>query len=103
MKDLPKSFNRLFILITLLALVIWVRAIYQVDWTILHVFHLLIFGLLAAASESLPVSLPRGGYVTVSFAVFICGVILFPLGVSTSVAAIGGLFVFGKDVEGEPF
>ncbi len=103
MKDLPKSFKGLFIVITLLALVIWIRAICQMNWAMIDVFHLLIFGLLAAASESLPVSLPRGGYVTVSFAVFICAAILFPFGVSVSVAAIGGLFVFGKEVQGEPF
>ena len=103
MKDLPKSFKRLFIMITLLAIVIWIRAIYQMNWAMIDVFHLLLFGLLAAASESLPVSLPRGGYVTVSFAVFICAAILFPFGVSVSVAAIGGLFVFGKEVQGEPF
>jgi len=103
MKDLPKSFQRLFILITIMALVFWAWAIYQTDWSWINVFRLLLFGFLAAASESLPVSLPKGGYVTVSFAVFICVVILFPIGVSVSVAAIGGLFVFGKEVQGEPF
>ncbi|TGE33853.1 HD-GYP domain-containing protein [Desulfosporosinus sp. Sb-LF] len=103
MKNLPKAFVRLFILMTLLALIIWLRAICQMEWSSKDIFHLLIFGLLAAASESLPVSLPRGGFVTVGFAVFLSVAILFPLGVSSSVALIGGMLVFGKEVRGEPF
>ncbi|MDR3602442.1 MAG: HD domain-containing protein [Desulfosporosinus sp.] len=86
-----------------MALVFWAWAIYQTDWSLTNVIRLIIFGFLAVVSESLPVSLPKGGYVTVSYAVFICGVILFPVGVSLSVAAIGGLFVCGKEVRGEPF
>ncbi|WP_088225702.1 HD-GYP domain-containing protein [Desulfosporosinus sp. FKB] len=102
MKDLPNNFSKFFYFITIVASMICLGSILKMDWSLRAFLSVLIFGLLASASESLPVSLPRGGYVTVSFAVFLCVVILFPLGISSSVVAIGGLFVFGKEVRGQP-
>ncbi|MGC7871901.1 HD domain-containing phosphohydrolase [Desulfosporosinus sp. SYSU MS00001] len=102
MKDLPNNFSKFFYFITIVASLICLGSILKMDWSLRAFLSVLIFGLLASASESLPVSLPRGGYVTVSFAVFLCVVILFPLGISSSVVAIGGLFVFGKEVRGQP-
>ncbi|MDQ7095602.1 HD-GYP domain-containing protein [Desulfosporosinus sp. PR] len=85
-----------------MALTIWVLAVFQIKWNRTILVGLLIFGILAIISESMPVALPKGGYVTVSYAVFISAGVLFPLGVSLSVVALGGLLVFGKVVAGEP-
>jgi len=103
MKGLPLKFKLFFILVTCLALIILVNSIVHTEWTSEEIKQLLIFGALAIVSESLPVALPKGGFVTVSYAVFLAAVILFPPGVSLSVVFLGGLLVFGKSVSGQPF
>ncbi|MHB1651858.1 MAG: HD-GYP domain-containing protein [Desulfitobacteriaceae bacterium] len=94
MKDLPKQFHRYFILVTVLALVLWASVVLRTEWTTALAGHLLFFAVLGVISESLPVAMPKGGYVTVSYAVFYAAVILFPAGVVLSAVAAGGLFVF---------
>jgi putative nucleotidyltransferase with HDIG domain len=103
MKALPKGFQLFFMLITLLTASILIWAIYHTVWTKDALVSLLVFGILAVASESLPVALPKGGYISVSYAIFLSSAVLFPLGITLSVAAMGGLFVFGKAFAGEPF
>lgn len=97
MKNVPKEFRRLYVFISLLALVTLVMATIQTDWNSESLIDLLVFGILAVASESLPVALPAGGYVTVGFAVFFSAIASVAPGVSLLAAALGGLLVVGKD------
>lgn len=102
MKTLSKEFQYFFWFIVILASAIWIWALLHLSWTDVTITDLLVFGVLAVVSESMPVALPKGGYVTVSYAVFLSAGVLFPLGISLSVVALGGLLVFGKGVAGEP-
>lgn len=92
MKSQPKPFQYLFVIIAAAGTLTLGFTLYQTEWSN-HVVNLLIFAVIAVASESLPVALSNGGYVSVSFAVFFAAVILFPPGVALSVAALGGLLV----------
>lgn len=96
MKNIPKKLVPFFILVTASATLILVRNIIHTNWSSTEFVHLLTFVMLAMASESLPVALPNGGYVTVSYAVFLSSLISFPLGVTLPAMALGGLLVFGK-------
>lgn len=96
MQSLPKNFKLFFILVTASATIVLGWNIAHTDWNPEQLFNLLVFGILAIASESLPVALPKGGYVTVSFSVFLSALILFPIGVAMSVMALSGLLIFGK-------
>ena len=96
MESLPKKFKLLFILVTACATMVLGWNILHTDWNITLLVHLLIFGILGIASESLPVALPKGGYVTVSYAIFLSSLILFPLGVTLTAMALAGLIIFGK-------
>lgn len=102
MDNLPINFRRLFKLVTILAGVTLILSVSNTKWTSTELIHILIFGILAVASESLPVALPRGGFVTVSYAVFFSAVILFPEGVALTIAAFGGLFVLGRAANAQP-
>jgi len=66
------------------------------EWNTSQLIHLLVFGILAVACESLPVALPKGGYVTVSYSIFLSSLILFPLGVTLIVITLSCLLIFGK-------
>ena len=103
MKDMPKEFRWLFSLVTALAMPMLVVAIWHTPWSYSQVVNLFVFGALAVLSESLPVPLPKGGYVTVSYAIFFAAVVSFPPGVVLIIVAIGGLVMFGKVAEGYPF
>ena len=96
MQSLPKNFKFLFILVTVCAIIVLGWNITHTDWSIIQLIHVLIFGILAIASESLPVALPKGGYVTVSYPIFLSALILFPLGVTLTAMALSGLIIFGK-------
>ncbi len=98
MKTLPKRFQLFFFLITLSATIILAWTVYSTEWNKDAVVNLLVFGILAVLCESMPVALPKGGYVTVSVAVFLSAAVLFPLGITLSIVTLGGLLVFGKDV-----
>ncbi|AFM43335.1 putative domain HDIG-containing protein [Desulfosporosinus acidiphilus SJ4] len=102
MSTLPVKFRWLLILLTAAAAVTFTFSVVHTEWTSAAVTHLLIFGMLAVLCESFPVALPRGGYVTVSFAVFYTALILYPGGVAVAVSAIGGLFLFGKAAKYQP-
>jgi len=93
---LPKKFKFLYILITVSAIVVLGWNILHTDWNLTLLVHLLIFGIIAIASESLPVALPKGGYVTVSYPIFLSALILFPLGVTLTAMALAGLIIVGK-------
>lgn len=97
MKNVPEGFRRIFILISVLAVVILATATVQMEWNSEILIDLLVFGILAVASESLPVALPVGGYVTVGFAVFFSAIASVAPGVSLLAAALGGVLVVGKD------
>ncbi|MDA8221090.1 MAG: HD-GYP domain-containing protein [Desulfitobacterium hafniense] len=91
-----KKFKLFFSMITTSATIILIWNIFNTNWTIEQLINLLIFGMLAIACESLPVALPKGGYVTVSYSIFLSSLILFPLGVTLTAMALSGLFIFGK-------
>lgn len=96
MKNLPNSFKLFFTLVTSCATIVLGWNIIHTDWDTSQLINLLVFGILAIASESLPVALPKGGYVTVSFSVSLSALILFPLGVALTATALSGLLIFGK-------
>jgi len=96
MESLPKKFKFFFTLVTIFATIILVWNIIHTDWNTEQLINLLVFGMLAIASESLPVALPKGGYVTVGYAVFLSALILFPLGVTLTAMVLSGLLIFGK-------
>ena len=102
MEKLPRKFKILFLLITIPALIVWGLSLYYMNWNIVLLKHLIIFGLLAIASESLPVALPKGGYVTVGYSIFLSALMLFPLGVSLTVMVLSALFVIGKASAEQP-
>jgi len=102
MESLPKKFKLFSILITVSAIIVLGWNILHTDWNTTLLIHLLIFGLLAIASESLPVALPKGGYVTVSCPIFLSALILFPLGVTLTASALAGLIIFGKIASEQP-
>lgn len=96
MESLPKKFKLFFTFVTVSATIVLGWNIIHTDWNITQLIHVLIFGILAIASESLPVALPKGGYVTVSYPIFLSALILFPLGVTLTAMALSGLIIFGK-------
>ena len=102
MEILPKKFKLLFTLVTTCAAIVLAWNIINTSWDNAQLINLLVFGILAIASESLPVALPKGGYVTVSYAVFLSALILFPLGVTLAATALSGLIIFGKIALEEP-
>lgn len=90
------EFKSFFAIITSSATIILVWNISHTYWDTAQLIHLLVFGILAISSESLPVALPKGGYVTVSYPIFLSSLILFPLGVTLSAMALSGLLIFGQ-------
>lgn len=102
MQAVPRQFRGFFTLITVVALPVLVLAIWHTHWSVSQVVNLLVFGTLAVLSESLPVPLPKGGYVTVSYSIFVATLISFPMGVGLCVGAAGALFVIGKAAKDQP-
>lgn len=96
MSKMPKNFLNFFLLTSLFAGAILVFMATGTLWDKNSFMHLLVFGSLVIASESLPVALPKGGFVTVSYAIFMSSLITLPPGVSFVVAAFAGLLVVGK-------
>ena len=94
------KFKPFFTLITFTAVVILNWSILNTNWTKIQLLNLLVFGCLAIAGESLPVALPKGGYVTVTYTILVSSLILFPLGVTLTVQALSGLLIFGKESTG---
>ncbi|EGW39956.1 HD-GYP domain-containing protein [Desulfosporosinus sp. OT] len=103
MESLPTRFKFFLILLTSSALLLLGWNILHTDWNRTLLIQVLIFGIIGIASESLPVALPKGGYVTVSYPIFLSALILFPMGVTLAVMALSGLFIFGKVASEEPF
>lgn len=100
MENIPIKFRRFFFITSTLALISLIFFVFQIEWNKDTIIDLLVFGILAIASESLPVALPIGGYVTVGFAVFFSSIISVEPGISLLVAAFGGLFVISsKDLD----
>lgn len=96
------KFRRYFIFIVCCAFILFFWCIFSTHWDINLLTKLLIFAGLAIGSECLPVALPKGGYVTVSYAVFVAAAILFPMGAILPIAACGALILFGKAAEEQP-
>ena len=103
MESLPKQFKLLFILVTTCAILLLGWNIFHTDWNTTLFIQLLTFGVLGIASESLPVALAKGGYVTVGFPIFLSSLILFPLGVTLTTVALSGMIIFGKVASEQPF
>jgi hypothetical protein len=102
MKSLSKKFKLFFAFVTISATIVLGWNILHTDWNMTLLPKLLIFAFLAIASESLPVALPKGGYVTVSYSIFLSSLILFPLGVTLTAMALSGLIIFGKVASEQP-
>ena len=102
MESLPKKFKLLFAFVTISATMVLGWNILHTDWNITLFIQLLIFAFLGIASESLPVALPKGGYVTVSYAIFLSSLILFPLALTLTAMALSGLIIFGKVAADQP-
>ncbi|HEX3014896.1 MAG TPA: HD-GYP domain-containing protein [Desulfobacteria bacterium] len=102
MKSLPKEFRTFFWLITLSAVLVMGYSLYHTTWSLGQTLNLLIFVALAIASESMPVALPKGGYVTVSYSIFFASSVLFPLGMALCVAVFAGASVVGKAGKDQP-
>ncbi|AGA68021.1 putative domain HDIG-containing protein [Desulfitobacterium dichloroeliminans LMG P-21439] len=96
MKELPSSFKKLFYVVVTLGLGLSYWFISNHSWQRADLLGLLAFALLAVISESLPVSLPKGGYVTVGYAIFMTCLILFPIGVTIPIVLAAGILIFGK-------
>ncbi|MEL1135883.1 HD-GYP domain-containing protein [Desulfitobacterium sp. THU1] len=96
MKELPSSFKKLFYVVVTLGLGLSFWFISNHSWHLSDVMGLFVFALLAVISESLPVSLPKGGYVTVGYAIFMACLILFPIGITIPVVLVAGMLVCGK-------
>ncbi|MGI1659211.1 MAG: HD-GYP domain-containing protein [Desulfitobacterium sp.] len=96
MKELPSSFKKLFYVVVTLGLGLSFWFISNHSWHLSDVLGLFVFALLAVISESLPVSLPKGGYVTVGYAIFMACLILFPIGITIPVVLVAGMLVCGK-------
>ena len=94
MRSQARTFQYYLIAVSVIAAVVWVSELYHTQWSLNTALQLLIFGVLAIASESLPVIMSNGSRVSVGFAMYFSSLILFPPGVSFSVAAVGGLLVF---------
>lgn len=103
MKAWSKKFLFFFISTALLATIILAWTVYNTEWTREAIIHLVVFGVLAIASESMPVAFPKGGYVSVSSVIFLSSAVLFPAGITLSVVAMAGLLVLGKTFANEPF
>lgn len=102
MERTSKKFKLYFSIITASATIILIWNVFNTDWTIALLINLLIFGILAVACESLPVALPKGGYVTVSYSISLASLVLFPLGVSLTAIALSGFLIFGKVAAEQP-
>lgn len=96
MERFSMKFKLFYFTIITSATMILVWNITHTAWNITQLINLLVFGILAISSESLPVALPKGGYVTVSYPIFLTSLILFPLGVTLTAMALSGLIIFGK-------
>ena len=96
MENISVKLKLFFAIIVTSATIILLWNMINTDWTKTQLINFLIFCILAIASESLPVALPKGGYVTVSYSIFLSSLILFPLGVTLSAMALSGLLIFGK-------
>lgn len=101
MRELPRSFKILFSIVSSIALILTFWFIFRHPWRLENIVDLFFFAVLAVVSESLPVALPKEGYVTVGYAIFIASIILFPIGIGIPIVIIGGGFVFGKGAEGQ--
>lgn len=102
MNKMPKDFLGLFMLISLSAAAILTYFITGSSWDKSSIIQLLVFGGLAIASESLPVCLPKGGFVTVSYAIFMSALISLRPVDAILIAALACLFVVGKASSAQP-
>jgi putative nucleotidyltransferase with HDIG domain len=105
MKTLPRGFQCFYIFIVLLSVGILISHVYSIEWTWEIFVNLVVFGIITIVCESMPVALPNGGYVTISYVIFLSSAILFPLGITLLIVALGEILVVGKDasVKEQPF
>lgn len=73
----PKKAVLYIIFLASVATAITAFALSVMDWTQVHWFPVVVFFILIALADSFPVTLPRGGSVTVSFAVNAASILLF--------------------------
>ncbi|HVJ50647.1 HD-GYP domain-containing protein [Desulfitobacterium sp.] len=97
MLNLPRKFKKTSFITILLALFVISYSLLQIQLDLRLALSLFVFCILAICSESLPVALPKGGFVTVTYAILIAAVILFPISISLLIAAVGPLLLLGKD------
>ncbi|MDA8440855.1 MAG: HD domain-containing protein, partial [Peptococcaceae bacterium] len=97
MRNLPASFKWFFLMVVTLATFFMVNTLLGTVWNRTDIYGLITFGLIAVASESLPVELPKGGFVSVTYAVEFSAIILFQPGIAMLVSAVAGIFPYSKE------
>lgn len=98
MQDLPLKL-RIYVLAVIVAGFIFLfHALANFTWKSFSITGFLLFLVLAIISDSLPVHMPRGGVVTVSFAIYFAAIILYGAAVATLVAVLGDLLCSKKQM-----
>lgn len=73
------------------------------DWKNLSVIGFILFLILLVISDSLPVQMPRGGVVTVSFAIYYASIIVYGAQFTMLIALLGDLFCSKRQRGGLPW
>ncbi|MBW6463307.1 MAG: HD-GYP domain-containing protein [Bacillota bacterium] len=75
--SIPRKALVYIAILTCVALVVIYNSIMMMDWSQVNIFPILVFLILVVLADSFPVTLPRGGSVTVSFAANAASILLF--------------------------
>lgn len=95
-KQTPKKALIYIALLASVGLIIIAYAVSIMDWSQVSWFPILVFLLLIILADSFPVTLPRGGSVTVSFAVNAASILLFQPLVVIAITIFRDLFMLFK-------
>lgn len=87
----------LYFIIAVIAAVLFINSFIHYSWTLEKLQHLLLFSVLAILTESMPVALPKGGYVSVSFTIIYAALVLFDPPIVVVVALSAALFNFCRE------
>ncbi|MFU8794701.1 MAG: HD-GYP domain-containing protein [Dethiobacteria bacterium] len=95
--DLPRKAIIYIISLTLAALSVIYYTLSFMDWSKVDLFPVFIFLILIILSDSFPVTLPRGGSVTVSFATIAASILLFQPFIAIMIAIILEIILIIKE------
>lgn len=96
-QKLPKKSLVFITFLTFMAILLTVYTFFIMDWTKVDWIPILIFLVLIIISESFPVTLPKGGNVTVSFATIAASIILFQPFIVIIISITMELFLLVKE------